>query len=99
MQHLSLCSTKKNSPFPSSKTSHFQNEAKCKTFLVKIPEFYLHWNKKHFHKYGFALSLALKQRLGATQMETNALNPLRGGGGHVLVSYWVLLFVILVSWK
>ena len=99
MQHSSLCS-KKNGPFPSSKTSHFQNEAKCKSFLVKIPEFYLHWNKNHFHKYGFALCLTLKQRLGATQMETSALNALGwGGGGYFLVGYWVLLFVILVSWK
>ena len=29
-------STPFNRPFPSSKNSHFQHEAKCKTFVVKI---------------------------------------------------------------
>ena len=29
-------------------------------------EFYLHENKSHFHINGFAFSLALKQKLGAT---------------------------------
>ena len=43
-------------PFSSSKTSHFQNEAKLKTFLLKMS----------FFSNGFALSLALKQKLGAT---------------------------------
>ena len=91
MQHSSLCS-KKNSLFLSSKTSHFQNEAKCKTFLVKIIEFYLHWNKNHFHKYGFALSLALKQRIGATHKwfidGDQCSELLGGGGGYFLVGYW-----------
>ena len=33
-----LCKKKKNQnrPLPSSKNSHFQNEAKCKTFAVKM---------------------------------------------------------------
>ena len=31
-----------NRPFPISKNSHFQNESKCKTFLVKMPDYHLH---------------------------------------------------------
>ena len=40
-------------------------EAKCKNFLEKM-SLYLHENKTHFHIDSFALSLALKQRLGVT---------------------------------
>ena len=52
--------------FQSSKISRFQNEAKCKTFPVKM-SFMCRRIKHHFHMNGFALSLALKQRLGATR--------------------------------
>ena len=52
--------------FPSSKISHFQNEAKCKTFLVKM-SFICMRIKRHFHISSFAPSFALKQRLGATR--------------------------------
>ena len=31
-----LVLTKDNSPFPSSKNSHFRHKAKCKPYLVKI---------------------------------------------------------------
>ena len=55
-----------NRIFPSSKNSHFKNEAKCKTFLVKMSFIYV-IIKKHFHINGFALCLSLKQRLGATR--------------------------------
>ena len=48
-----------NRSFLSSKNSHFENE--CEN------EFYLHDNKNHFHNNGFARSLALKQRPGATR--------------------------------
>ena len=48
-----------NRPFPSSKKSHFQNEAKCETFVVKM-SFICIIIKNHFHINGFALSLALK---------------------------------------
>ena len=51
-------------PFPSSLITHFQNEAKCKTFLVKM-SFICIRIKNQFHINSFALSLALKQRLGA----------------------------------
>ena len=48
-----------NRSFLSSKNSHFESE--CEN------EFYLHDNKNHFHNNGFARSLALKQRPGATR--------------------------------
>ena len=38
----------KNRPFPSSKNPHFQNEAKCTTFLVKM-SFICIRMKNHFH--------------------------------------------------
>ena len=46
------------------KNSHFENEAKCKTFLVRM-SFICMKIKNHFYINGFALNLALKQRLGA----------------------------------
>ena len=52
-------------PFPSSKKSHFRNEAKFKTFLVKM-KFICMRIKNYFHINGFTLSLALKQRLEST---------------------------------
>ena len=42
------------------------NEAKCKTFLVKMI-FYYHANKTHFHKNGFALGLVLRVRVFGTR--------------------------------
>ena len=51
-----------NGSFPSSKISYFQNEAKCKTFLLKrsviCGEIII--IKSQFHINGFAPSLALK---------------------------------------
>ena len=35
-----------NRPLPSSKKPHFQNEARCTTFLVKMHGFYSHENEK-----------------------------------------------------
>ena len=55
-----------NTPFPSSKKSHFQNEAKCETFVVKM-SFICIIIKNHFHINGFALSLALKVRFFGTR--------------------------------
>ena len=48
-----------NRPFASYKKSHFQNEAKCETFVVKM-SFICILIKNHFHVNGFALTLALK---------------------------------------
>ena len=55
-----------NRPFPSSKESHFQNEAKCETFVVKMRNVCI-IIENHFHIYGFALSLALKVRFFGTR--------------------------------
>ena len=55
-----------NRPFPSSKKSHFQNEVKCETFVVKM-SFICIIVKNHFHINGFALSLALKVRFFGTR--------------------------------
>ena len=45
--------------------SEFQNEAKCKTFLVKMRLICMR-TKNHFHVNDFTLSITLKQKLGAT---------------------------------
>ena len=50
-----------NRSFPSSKSSYFQNEVKCKTFLVKMSFICRRIKKNQFQIIGFALSLALKQ--------------------------------------
>ena len=55
-----------NRPFPSSKESHFQNEAKCETFVVKMRNICI-IIENHFHINGFALSLALKVRFFGTR--------------------------------
>ena len=57
------CDNGVNEPFPSSKRSHFHNEAKCKTFLVK-KSFICIRIKTHFHINGFPVGLTLTQRLG-----------------------------------
>ena len=49
--------------------SKFQNEAECKTFVVKM-SFTCMKIKNHFQTNGLALSLALKQRLEATRKWT-----------------------------
>ena len=55
-----------NRPFPSSKKSHFQSEAKCEAIVMKMI-FNYDANKTHFHNKGFALSLVLKVRFFGTQ--------------------------------
>ena len=50
-----------NRPFPSSKKTHFQSEAKCEAIDMKMI-FNYDANKTHFHNKGFALSLVLKVR-------------------------------------
>ena len=49
---------------PSSKNPHFQNEARCTTFLVKMSFIWrsLNENENDFHIKGWAPTLALKQR-------------------------------------
>ena len=48
-----------NRPFPSSKKSRFQSEAKCEAIDMKMI-FNYDANKTHFLNKGFALSLVLK---------------------------------------
>ena len=52
-------------PFPSSKKSHFQSEAKCEAIDMKMI-FNYDANKTHFHNKGFALSLVLKAKFFGT---------------------------------
>ena len=74
---------KNNRPFPRSKKSHFQNEAKCETFVVKM-SFTRMKIKTHFHINGFARSLALKVRFFGTRKW-----PITGNiSAPVPVSYW-----------
>ena len=56
-------STQENRPFLSSKISHFQNEANCKTFLVKMSLIRV-TIKNRFHTNGFALSSPWNRGLG-----------------------------------
>ena len=55
-----------NRPFPSSKKSHFQIEAKCEAIDMKMI-FNHDANKTHFHNKVFALSLVLKVRFFETR--------------------------------
>ena len=60
-----------NRRHPSSKNPHFQNEARCTTFLVKM-NFICMRMKNHFHIKGWASTLVLKQRRG--ELENGLLN-------------------------
>ena len=55
-----------NRPFPSSKKSHFESEAKCEAIDMEMI-FNYDANKTHFHNKGFALSLVLKVRFFGTR--------------------------------
>ena len=55
----------KNRPFPSSLVPLFQNESKCENEFCM--QFHFHSNQTNFHKNGFALRLALKQRHKGTR--------------------------------
>ena len=55
-----------NRLLPSSKNPHFQNEARCTTFLVKM-SFICMRMKNDFHIKGWAPTLVLKQRPGGTR--------------------------------
>ena len=85
-----------NRPFPSSKKSHFQNEAKCEAIDMEIT-FNYYANKTHFHNKGFALSLVLKlrffgtrkwpikeyRRVGAEEEVKSTSSPLLLFGGYI----------------
>ena len=52
-------------PLPSFKNPHFQNDARCTTFLVKM-SFICMRMRNDFHIKGWAPTLVLKQRPGGT---------------------------------
>ena len=55
-----------NRPLLGSKNSHFQNEARCTTFLVKM-SFICMRMKNDFHIKGWAPTLILKLKPGGTR--------------------------------
>ena len=57
---------KTNRPFPSCFEPHYESEAKCKVFVMKI-SFYSYANKTNFHMNSFAFSLACIVRFTATR--------------------------------
>ena len=61
-----------NRSLPSSKNPHFQNEARCTTFLVEM-SFICMRIKNDFHIKGWAPTLVLKQRPGETWKWPNCL--------------------------
>ena len=63
---LEYCSQRFNRPLPSSKNPHFQNEARCTTFLVKMSFIWIRM-KNDFHIKGWAPTPVLKQRPGGTR--------------------------------
>ena len=69
----SLSSRQTNRPLPSNRKPHFQNKAKCTTFLVKM-SFICTRIKNHFHTKGWALNLVLIQRPGRTRKWPIALS-------------------------
>ena len=79
-----------NRPFPSSKTSHFQIEAKCEAIDVKMI-FNYDANKTHFHNKGFALRLVLKVRFFETRkwriVFNNSREILRHASPRVAMSH------------
>ena len=69
----SLSSGQTNRPLPSNRKPHFQNKAKCTTFLVKM-SFICMRIKNHFHSKGWALNLVLIQRPGRSRKFPIALS-------------------------
>ena len=55
-----------NRPFPSCCEPHYESEAKCKVFIMKI-SFHSYANKTEFQMKSFALSLAFIMRFAATR--------------------------------
>ena len=58
--------TLSNRPLPSPKYLHFQNEAPCTIFLVKMSFSWMRM-KNHFNKKGWVLNLVLMERPGRTR--------------------------------
>ena len=82
-------------PFPSSNDPNFQNEAYCKTVLEKMILICMR-TENYFHINGFALSLSLKQSLGATRKHREPTQQIES-------SFFILWMVVhghsqLVEW-
>ena len=61
-----ICNPPINSPFPSCCEPHYESEAKCKVFIMKM-SFHSFANKTNFHMKSFALFLAFIERVTATR--------------------------------
>ena len=87
-----------NRPFPSLINSLFQNEAKCTTFLVKM-SLICTTIKNHFHTKAFAFSLALKQRLWATEKMASMSLQKRGDWAELTKSKRLLELLLRTEVK
>ena len=58
---ISAVCRKRNRSFPSYFEPHYESEAKCKVFIMKI-SFHSYANKTNFHMKTFALTLAFIMR-------------------------------------
>ena len=65
-KNISTFPIQNDRPFPTSKKSHLQSEAKCEAIDMKMI-FNYDANKTHFHNKGFALSLVLRVRVFGTR--------------------------------
>ena len=87
-----------NTPLPSSKNPHFQNEAKCTTFLVKM-SFICMRMKCYFHikvRGPGELGNGLLLRLRRNRLFDLLRNGGRGLGGRL----WYFVFLsLLLRWK
>ena len=70
-----------NRPFPSCFEPHYEIEAKCKAFVLKI-SFHSNANKTNFHMNSFALSLSFIVRFTATRKWPIYLHPDESEGLH-----------------
>ena len=61
-----------NRPFPSCLEPHYESEAKCKVFVMKI-SFHSYANKTNFHMKSFALSLAFIEVHSNSEMAYSGL--------------------------
>ena len=96
-------SRRHNMPHTSSKNPHFQNEARCTTFLVKM-SFTCMRMKNHFHIKGWALNIVLIQRLGGTRkwpIRTHITNiqparwPREFGALNTIPRSWIFTSVLV----
>ena len=83
-----------NRPLPTFKKPHFQNKAKCTTFLVEMSFIYMRM-KTHFHIKGWALNLVLIQRPRGTRKWPIASQKISRATWKPDHCLWILFFVFL----